>query len=176
MQLKKNTKSVLLVFNNIKSLDFFFKVFSQQKWIKIKNLASIISSLRESLLFADQNEKAAKLPETILESFVLCPPIWTHHERLTKTNCTVTYFLFTVCALGYSRKIPNSCGGKRQGPWEIFWKKPLELLGFLLYFSGNSRHNKASALETPQNCVKPHGNSVLNPRSLEVPQLLLDHS
>ena len=75
MQLKKNTKSVLLVFNNIKSLDFFFKVFSQQKWIKIKNLASIISSLRESLLFADQNEKAAKLPETILESFVLCPPI-----------------------------------------------------------------------------------------------------
>ena len=39
----------------------------------------------------------------------------------------------------------------------FFLKKPLGLLGFLLYPSGNSRQ-KASTLESPQNCAKPLGN------------------
>ena len=52
---------------------------------------------------------------------------------------------------------------QQEGAWgQFFLKKHLELLGFLLYPSGNSRQNKASTLESPKNCVKPLGNSVLN--------------
>ena len=53
-------------------------------------------------------------------------------------------------AMGYSKKTKKKTG--RDAGVEGF---PLDFLGFFIFIPGNYRQNKASSLETLQNCVTP---------------------
>ena len=104
------------------------------------------------------------LPSFFYKKTYLDPCLWFilfwESHKPTELVQTLTH------RMGYSRKKTNSEGGE----WSediLFWKNPWNF--WVSYFmDGNSRQNKASSLETPQNFVTPLGNFKAKPRLLEI--------